>query len=113
MVACMPPRSVVGPISAVAAIRDGQGMSIVSWLALGALIGVLANWVMPRRFPGGLLGTIAGGTAGAFLGGGIFTLLGGRGVSGFDLASQFIALIGAGLLLAAVRKAAYTEPWAP
>jgi uncharacterized membrane protein YeaQ/YmgE (transglycosylase-associated protein family) len=88
-------------------------MSIVSWLALGTLIGVLANWILPGRFPGGLLGTIAGGTAGAFLGGAIFTLLAGRGVSGFDLVSMLIALVGAALLLAAVRKAAYTEPWAP
>jgi uncharacterized membrane protein YeaQ/YmgE (transglycosylase-associated protein family) len=88
-------------------------MSIVSWLALGTLIGVLTNHVVPGRFPGGLLGTIAGGTAGAFLGGAIFTLLAGRGVSGLDLMSLLIALAGAGLLLAAVRKAAYSDPWAP
>lgn len=87
-------------------------MSIVSWLALGTLVGVLTNWARPGRCPGGLLGTIAGGTAGAFLGGAIFTLLVGGGVSGFDLVSLLIALIGAGLVLAAVQKAAHTEPWA-
>jgi uncharacterized membrane protein YeaQ/YmgE (transglycosylase-associated protein family) len=88
-------------------------MSIVSWLALGTLIGLLANWTRPGRFPGGLLGTIAGGTAGAFLGGATFTLLVGRGVSGFDPVSLLIALIGAALLLAAAHKVAHSEPWAP
>jgi uncharacterized membrane protein YeaQ/YmgE (transglycosylase-associated protein family) len=88
-------------------------MSIVSWLALGALIGVLTNHIAPGRSPGGLLGTIAAGTAGAFLGGATFTLLAGRAVSGLDLVSLLIALVGAGLLLAAVHKAAYTEPRAP
>jgi uncharacterized membrane protein YeaQ/YmgE (transglycosylase-associated protein family) len=109
----MPLRSMVSPMSAARRACDGPDMSIISWLALGTLIGVLSNWILPGRFPGGLLGTIAGGTAGAFLGGAIFTLLAGRGVSGFDLVSLLIALVGAGLLLAAVRKAAYTEPWAP
>jgi uncharacterized membrane protein YeaQ/YmgE (transglycosylase-associated protein family) len=103
----------VSPMAAPGSPCDGRGMSIVSWLALGTLIGVLTNWILPGRFPGGLLGTIAGGTAGAFLGGAIFTLLAGRSASGFDPVSLLIALVGAGLLLAAVRKAAYTEPWAP
>lgn len=88
-------------------------MSIVSWLALGTLTGLLTNWARPDHFPGGLIGTIAGGTAGAFLGGAIFTLLVGRGVSGVDLVSLLMALIGAAVLLAAVQKAAHSEPWAP
>ena len=85
-------------------------MSIVSWIVLGTIIGFLANWLVPGRFPGGILGTVAGGMAGAFLGGAIFSLVASRGVSGFDIVSLLLALVGAALLLAVVRKAGQAEP---
>jgi uncharacterized membrane protein YeaQ/YmgE (transglycosylase-associated protein family) len=88
-------------------------MSIVSWLALGVVVGFAAHWARPGDFPGGLAGTVASAGAGAFLGGASFTLLAGRGGGDLDLASLVVAVLGAGLLLFAVRKAAYTEPWAP
>jgi hypothetical protein len=44
-----------------------------------------------RTFPGGVLGTIAGGMAGAFLGGTIFSLVADRGVAGLDAAGLLIA----------------------
>jgi uncharacterized membrane protein YeaQ/YmgE (transglycosylase-associated protein family) len=85
-------------------------MGIVSWIVLGTIVGILANWLMPGRFPGGLLGTIVGGMAGAFLGGAIFSLVASRGVAGFDLVSLLIAFFGAALLLTIIRKAGYAEP---
>jgi uncharacterized membrane protein YeaQ/YmgE (transglycosylase-associated protein family) len=87
-------------------------MGIVSWIVLGAIMGVVANRVLPGRFPGGVLGTVAGGMAGAFLGGAIFSLLADRGVAGFDVVSLLIAFAGAAMLLTIVRKAGYADPGA-
>ncbi len=85
-------------------------MGIISWIVLGAIMGFLANWLLPGKFPGGVPGTIVGGMAGAFLGGALFSLIASRSVSGFDIASLLIAFIGAALLLTAFRKAGYAEP---
>ena len=71
---------------------------------LGAIIGLLSNWLVPGKFPGGVLGTILAGMAGAFLGGAIFSLVASRGVAGFDLVSLLIAFSGAALLLTIVRR---------
>jgi uncharacterized membrane protein YeaQ/YmgE (transglycosylase-associated protein family) len=85
-------------------------MGIVSWIVLGAIVGILANWLVAGRFPGGLWGTIAGGMAGAFLGGAIFSLVADRGVAGLDGVSLLIALGGAGALLLLVRRADQAQP---
>lgn len=85
-------------------------MGIISWIALGTITGVLANWVVRGRFPGGLVGTVVGGTAGAFLGGAVFSLAADRGVAGFDALSLLIAFFGAALLLTLVRKAGHAGP---
>ncbi|MEU1074147.1 MULTISPECIES: GlsB/YeaQ/YmgE family stress response membrane protein [unclassified Streptomyces] len=44
-------------------------MSIVSWILLGLLAGVIAKILLPGRDPGGLIGTTVIGIAGAFVGG--------------------------------------------
>lgn len=80
-------------------------MSILGWIVLGAIVGILANWLRPGRFPGGFPGTVLGGTVGAFIGGGMFAVIADRGVSGLDLVSLTTALIGAALLLTLIRKA--------
>ncbi len=85
-------------------------MGIITWIVLGTIMGFLANWLVPGKFPGGVLGTLVGGIAGAFLGGAIFSLVANRGVAGFDLASLLIAFVGAALLLTVLRKAGYAQP---
>jgi uncharacterized membrane protein YeaQ/YmgE (transglycosylase-associated protein family) len=82
-------------------------MGIVSWLVLGAIVGLLTNRVVPERFPGGVPGAIVGGLVGAFIGGAIFTLIAGRGVAGVDFVGLGIAVIGAAVVLGLARKAAY------
>jgi uncharacterized membrane protein YeaQ/YmgE (transglycosylase-associated protein family) len=85
-------------------------MGIVSWIVLGAIVGILVNWLLPGKFPGGVIGTTAGGMGGAFLGGAIFSLATDRGVSGFDALSLLIAFVGAALLLTIARKAGDAQP---
>jgi uncharacterized membrane protein YeaQ/YmgE (transglycosylase-associated protein family) len=85
-------------------------MSIIGWIVLGTLAGFVANRVLPGRFPGGALGTLVGGMAGAVLGGGLFSLIADRGVAGLDVVSIAIALVGAGILLTLVRWAGHAEP---
>jgi uncharacterized membrane protein YeaQ/YmgE (transglycosylase-associated protein family) len=85
-------------------------MIVLSWIVLGALIGLVADRLMRVSFPGGTVGTIAGGATGAFLGGGLARLLADRGAAGFDGTSLLIAAIGAIVLLSAVRTADHTEP---
>ena len=44
-------------------------MSVLSWVVLGLVVGVLAKWIMPGADPGGLVMTIVLGVVGAFVGG--------------------------------------------
>jgi uncharacterized membrane protein YeaQ/YmgE (transglycosylase-associated protein family) len=85
-------------------------MGIISWIVLGAIVGLLTNLALSGRFPGGVPGTILGGVAGAFLGGAVFSLIAGRGVTGFDLLSLLIAFAGAAALLTIVRAAGEADP---
>ena len=85
-------------------------MAILSWVIMGALVGLSANWLVASRFPGGIVGTVVGGTLGAVLGGLIFSIVLGRGVTGFDVISLLIAFAGAAVLLTLLRKAGHAEP---
>ena len=77
-------------------------MSILGWLVLGLIAGFLASVVM-KGGGYGLIGDIIVGVVGAFLGGFIFSLLGGSGVTGFNLWSMFVAFVGACVLIAILR----------
>lgn len=44
-------------------------MTIISWIILGLITGVVAKVLLPGRDPGGLVGTTLIGIAGAFVGG--------------------------------------------
>ncbi len=85
-------------------------MGIVSWIVLGTIMGFLANWLLPGKFPGGVPGTIVGGVAGAFLGGAIFSLVASGSGGRFDPLSLLVALVGAAALLALVHRADRAEP---
>jgi uncharacterized membrane protein YeaQ/YmgE (transglycosylase-associated protein family) len=66
----------------------------------------LAKLIMPGDDPGGIIVTILLGIVGAFVGGFVVNLLGGAGVSGFNLWSIVVATIGAIILLAIYRLVA-------
>jgi uncharacterized membrane protein YeaQ/YmgE (transglycosylase-associated protein family) len=81
-------------------------MGIIAWIVVGLIAGALAKLIMPGDDPGGIIVTILLGIVGAFVGGFIVNLLGGAGVSGFNLWSIVVATIGAMILLAVYRMVA-------
>jgi uncharacterized membrane protein YeaQ/YmgE (transglycosylase-associated protein family) len=78
-------------------------MGILTWIILGLIAGALAKFIMPGRDPGGIIVTIGLGIVGALVGGFLSTLVGFGDVSGFDIRSVVIAVIGAIILLAIYR----------
>jgi uncharacterized membrane protein YeaQ/YmgE (transglycosylase-associated protein family) len=85
-------------------------VAITSWVAVGGGIGFVAAAISSVAFPAGRPGAALAGAAGAFLGGGLFTLLADRGLSRVDVLSLAAAATAAAVLLAAVRSAQFAEP---
>jgi uncharacterized membrane protein YeaQ/YmgE (transglycosylase-associated protein family) len=82
---------------------EEHGMSILAWILIGLIAGFLAKAFVPGEGPGGFIGDIIVGVVGALLGGWIFNLLGHSAVTGFNLYSIFVAMIGAIVLLVILR----------
>lgn len=74
-------------------------MGILLWIVFGLIAGALAKFIMPGRQDGGIILTIVLGIVGAVVGGFIGTLLGFGGISGFDLRSLALAIVGALVVL--------------
>lgn len=81
-------------------------MGILTWIIVGLIAGALAKLVMPGDDPGGIIVTILIGIVGAFIGGLVVGLLGGSGVTGFNIWSILVAVIGAIILLVIYRAVA-------
>ncbi len=79
-------------------------MGLVGWLILGALAGWLASKFTGNNQRMGLGLNIVVGVIGASIGGFVVNLLGGRGVTGFNLWSLIVAVIGSVILLSIVNK---------
>ena len=78
-------------------------MGIISWIIVGLIAGALGKLILPGEDLGGFIVTILIGMAGALVGGFIVGLLGGTGVTGFNIWSILVATIGAIVLLAVFR----------
>ena len=78
-------------------------IGIISWIVVGLIAGILGKLIMPGRDPGGFLLTIVIGMIGAIVGGFVVQLLGGAGVTGFNIWSILVATLGAIILLAIFR----------
>jgi uncharacterized membrane protein YeaQ/YmgE (transglycosylase-associated protein family) len=73
-------------------------MGILSWLVLGGIAGWIASLLVNKSGEG--LGVdIILGIIGGLLGGWAFTAMGYSGITGFNLWSLFVAVIGAVILL--------------
>lgn len=79
-------------------------MSIIAWIILGGLAGWIASIVMRNNGEQGILGNVIVGIIGALIGGFLVQMLGGEGMSGFNLYSLLVATGGAILLLAVMRS---------
>jgi uncharacterized membrane protein YeaQ/YmgE (transglycosylase-associated protein family) len=76
-------------------------MGILGWIILGGLAGWIASALTGSR--DGCVMYIVIGIVGALVGGFAFSLLGGAGVTGFNLWSLFVAVVGAIILILVVR----------
>jgi len=84
-------------------IEGGRKMGIISWLIIGGFAGWIASKIMGTDKKMGLMKNIIVGIIGAMLGGYVFSFLGRSGVTGFNLYSLFVAIVGATLLIFIVK----------
>ena len=73
-------------------------MSIIAWLVLGLIAGFIASKIVNKQGEGLLLDIVLG-VVGAELGGWLFSSLGMSGVTGLNVYSLLVAVIGAVVLL--------------
>ena len=78
-------------------------MGVIAWVFFGFLAGLLARALLPGKDPGGFILTTVIGIVGAVVGGWLGTQLGFGSVTGFDIRSMGVAVLGAVVLLAVVR----------
>jgi len=74
-------------------------MNIIVWILFGAIAGWIASIIMGRNAQMGALANIVVGIVGAIIGGLLMSGFGSAGVTGFNLYSMFVAVIGAVVLL--------------
>ena len=79
-------------------------MGIIAWLVLGLVAGWIASKIMHGE-GSGLLMNLVLGVIGAFVGGFLISAIGGIGVTGFNLWSLLVAVLGAAAV--ALTAAAY------
>lgn len=78
-------------------------MGIILWIIFGGFIGWLASLIMGTNAQQGAFMNIAVGIIGAVLGGVIMSFFGKSDVSGFNLYSFVVALLGAIILVGIVK----------
>jgi uncharacterized membrane protein YeaQ/YmgE (transglycosylase-associated protein family) len=73
-------------------------MSVLAWIVLGLIAGFIASKIVSGSGQGLLLDMVLG-IVGAVVGGYLFAALGATGVTGFNLYSMFVAIVGAAVVL--------------
>jgi uncharacterized membrane protein YeaQ/YmgE (transglycosylase-associated protein family) len=73
-------------------------MSIIGWLVLGLISGFIASKIVNREGEGMMLDIVLG-IVGAVVGGFLFTSLGAMPVTGFNIYSFFVAIVGSIVVL--------------
>lgn len=79
-------------------------MGFLSWIIIGGIAGWIASKLMDTDHSMGVGANIITGIIGGFIGGLIMNLLGGSGVTGFNIWSLIVAVIGSVILLWIVKK---------
>ena len=73
-------------------------MSFLAWIVLGLIAGFIASKIV-NKSGSGILMDILLGIVGAVVGGWLFNTFGGTGVTGLNLYSMLVAVVGAVLVL--------------
>jgi len=73
-------------------------MGFLAWIVLGLIAGFIGSKIVNKSGEGLILDIILG-IVGAIVGGYLFSLLGGQGVTGVNLYSIFVAVIGSIIVL--------------
>lgn len=74
-------------------------MDIIGWIVVGALAGWIGSLLTGNNRRMGLIANLVVGMIGAFIGGFVVDLLGGKGITGFNLWSILVAVVGSVILL--------------
>jgi uncharacterized membrane protein YeaQ/YmgE (transglycosylase-associated protein family) len=74
-------------------------MSIIAWILLGLISGFIASKIINKSGEGIVLDIVLG-VVGALVGGFLFQLVGAVGVTGLNIWSMFVAVVGAIVVLA-------------
>jgi len=83
---------------ALRSIQQEDAMGIFSWIVLGAIAGWLGSKLVNRQGEGLFLDIVLG-IVGALVGGWIFAALGSTGVTGFNLWSLAVSVLGSVVVL--------------
>lgn len=78
-------------------------MEIILWIIFGGIVGWLASLVMNTDAQQGIVLNVVVGIVGAIVGGWLMDFFGKTGVTGFNLYSFVVAIIGAIVLIAIVK----------
>lgn len=78
-------------------------MELLAFLVLGGIAGWIASLIMGTDASQGIFLNIVVGVIGAFIGGMLFNAFGSAGVSGFNIYSLVVSVLGAVVLLFIVR----------
>ena len=73
-------------------------MGIIAWIVLGLIAGFIASKIYVGSGQGFLLDIVLG-VVGAVVGGYLFTAFGATGITGFNIYSMIVAIIGAVIVL--------------
>jgi uncharacterized membrane protein YeaQ/YmgE (transglycosylase-associated protein family) len=73
-------------------------MGVISWIILGLIAGWIGSKIVDKSGSGFVLDVVLG-VIGALVGGFLFSFVGGRGITGINLYSIFVAVIGAVIVL--------------
>ena len=79
-------------------------MGLLSWIIVGGLAGWLSTKIITPKKKKGCFSGIALGIVGAIVGGFLVSLLGGKGVTGFNLYSILVATLGAVVVIWLARQ---------
>ena len=74
-------------------------MGIIAWLVVGGLSGWIASMIVGKNAKMGIIANIVVGILGALIGGFVLNLFGIDGVTGFNLWSILVSVLGAVILL--------------